>query len=208
MGLEKAVLINLETGEEIRVCFNPTEYQVDKSVPWSAHAIKGLDAPEMQFTLGDPRRLAMELLFDTYEDGEDVRKRYTQKIENLCAVKPQKKRPPRCQFLWGKWAFDCFVESVSQRFTMFLEDGRPVRAIMRVTLVEALTAKEQRQRRGNPGPADRTKRRSVRQGENLALIAYQEYGDARQWRPIAEANDIDDPKVLKPGQLLVVPPLS
>ena len=36
-------------------------------------------------------------------------------------------------------------------------------------------------------------------GDTLHSVAYQAYGDAGLWRPIAEANDIDDPMRLRAG---------
>ena len=47
----------------------------------------------------------------------------------------------------------------------------------------------------------------VKQGQSLASIAGREYGDPRKWRPIAQANGIDDPTKLRPGAILVLPAL-
>jgi nucleoid-associated protein YgaU len=39
----------------------------------------------------------------------------------------------------------------------------------------------------------------------LQSIAYQAYGDATRWRPIAEANGIDNPLRLRRGSELTIP---
>lgn len=208
MALEKAAILNEDTGDKIEFCFNPSEIQVAKTVPWSRHAVKGTDSPEAQFTQGGELRLTAELVFDTYETSEDVYNKYTKKVAELTEIKPQLKRPSLCRWIWGKHSFPCFVESYQTRYTMFLEDGTPVRAIMGVSLVRYTPAKQAKQARANPGPADRTKRRTVRQGDSLALIAFREYGDPRRWRPIADANGIDNPRFLRPGQQLIVPPVE
>jgi nucleoid-associated protein YgaU len=44
-------------------------------------------------------------------------------------------------------------------------------------------------------------------GETLSGIAAAVYDDAELWRPLAVANDIDDPRSLTPGQQLTVPSL-
>ena len=44
----------------------------------------------------------------------------------------------------------------------------------------------------------------VRPGDTLAAIAHREYGDAKQWRLIADANNLTDPKDLAPGQTLII----
>jgi nucleoid-associated protein YgaU len=59
-------------------------------------------------------------------------------------------------------------------------------------------------------PTTRTearKTRVVQQGDRLDLIAYQEYGAVAHWRHLAEANGLHDPSGLRPGQVLVIPPL-
>jgi nucleoid-associated protein YgaU len=52
------------------------------------------------------------------------------------------------------------------------------------------------------------KRYTVRRGDTLSGIAGREYGNPKNWRPIAEANGIDDPLALQPGQLLVIPAIE
>jgi nucleoid-associated protein YgaU len=42
-------------------------------------------------------------------------------------------------------------------------------------------------------------------GDSLASIAFLEYGDPAMWRPLAEANNIDDPIRLGVGTTLIVP---
>ena len=52
---------------------------------------------------------------------------------------------------------------------------------------------------------DTTKYHTVRQGDSLWALAAQEYGDAGQWRAIAEANGLANPRTLRTGETLVVP---
>jgi nucleoid-associated protein YgaU len=55
--------------------------------------------------------------------------------------------------------------------------------------------------------ADFTHRHVVGQGQTLSGIASAVYGDPTKWRPIAIANDLDDPRRLPPGLVLDVPRL-
>lgn len=48
----------------------------------------------------------------------------------------------------------------------------------------------------------------VEEGDTLWDIAEEEYGDPTKWRVIAEANDIEDPRSLEPGTVLVIPELD
>ncbi len=40
----------------------------------------------------------------------------------------------------------------------------------------------------------------------LALIAFREYEDSRNWRDVAKVNDIDDPRTIVAGIKLTLPP--
>ena len=48
----------------------------------------------------------------------------------------------------------------------------------------------------------------LQKGQTLSAIAYQYYGDAGQWRPIADANNLANPRLLTPGMTLQVPSLT
>ena len=97
MALEKAVILNLDTDEEFEVLFNPKEYIIEKKTPWKEHEINGLDSPAVEFTIGERKRLSMELYFDTSEEKSDVRV-FTEKIEELMMVNSDQHRPPLLMF--------------------------------------------------------------------------------------------------------------
>lgn len=208
---EKAMaqIKNLDTSEETEVCFNPKEYTFEKAAPWKEHNIQGLDSPAYEWTSGSPMHLSVELFFDVYEktdDDRDVRK-FTDALEQMAHVNPDKHRPPILLFCWGKkLQFRCFLKHLSQRFTLFLEDGTPVRAVLNCLFVEYTPPEDQLQGKPRHSP-DHTKRRVVKQGDTLAWIAGKEYGNPGEWRIIADANGIDDPLNLVPGTELLIPPL-
>ena len=54
---------------------------------------------------------------------------------------------------------------------------------------------------------DRSHVRVLREGETLAHIANEAYGDPRMWRPIALANGIERPRFIAPGTPLRIPAL-
>ena len=115
-------------------------------------------------------------------------------------------RPPLVMFSWGGFTFKGVVESLTIRYTMFLPDGKPCRATANLSIKEAQTAKEQLEKNPRNSP-DHTKRRTVKMGETLALIAHEEYDDPAEWRRIADANGIMDPRDVKPGTVLTLPPI-
>lgn len=202
--LEKATILNLDTGDEIRVLFNPEEYSLRRDVNYAQAAIPGLSAPLLQFVAGNMQTLEMELFVDTYEDGADAREVANQVI-SLMDIVPETHAPPRLEFCWGSLTFTCVLASASSTFQMFREDGTPVRIRVQVTFNEyrnlELEAKQIKRE-----TADFTSEYRVRAGDTVWTVAHQFYGDPRKWRPIALANRLADPAV-EVGDALAVPSL-
>ena len=209
--LAKAKIQALEgehKGKPVEVLFNPTEYSLDLSNTFQASSPPGLNNPILQFVNGNSAALTMDLFFDTWTDGGrgDVTL-LTERIAALLRIDGSTHAPPRVEFRWGMIAFKAVIEKLSQRFTMFLSDGTPVRATLNVTFKQYRPLAEQLidPRRNSP---DKTKRRVVTADDSIWLLADREYGDPREWRVIARRNGIDDPRAIRPGAVLVVPPLD
>jgi nucleoid-associated protein YgaU len=193
-------------GERIKVSFNPAEYSLQKGNQFSSTPLPGLSNPVVSFVNGDADVLTMDLFFDTYTDkgSSDVREE-TGKIADLLDIHPKLHAPPPVRFVWGGLRFKAVIERLSQRFTMFREDGVPVRATLNVTFKEYKTIADQL----NPPKesSDWTKRRTIVELDRLCLIAAAEYEDPTVWRVIADANEIDNPRLLQPGVEIALPPL-
>lgn len=211
-GLKKAYIQVLDaqgkTKDEIPVLFNPGEYSMEKSNEFANINIPGLESPLLQFVRGGLETLTMDLFFDTYtyEKSIDVRKTYTDKIVNLLKIDSDLHAPPVLKFVWGSLDFTCVLSKVSKKFTMFRPDGKPVRATLGVTFNEFKTEKSTKEKPLQS--RDRTKHRILKDGDSLWLIAAEEYGDPAMWRDIARANKIDNPRILKTGRGIVIPPVE
>lgn len=195
----------LDPTDVIPILFNPEEYSLSKRIKYGSKDIAGLTTPVTQFASGEAETLSMELFLDTSEEMIDVRA-MTTLLDRLVTVDGELHAPPQCRFVWGSLVFKAVVESMEKSFTKFLPTGQPVRARVNVTFREYKTPTEQR----NANPlfsADTDSVREVDGGDTLWLIADEEYGDPGEWRRIAEANDISNPRDLRPGQRLVIPEL-
>ena len=223
MGLAK-LTINVERegsalkfGDSFTALFNPDKLVFSKTANWQKQDAANRDCPELQFTNAEPRTLKLDLLFDTFDPEEpkmkdkDVRKEYTDKIFHLTTVEKHgdKHRPPVCRLSWGtaKVFFQGVLQQLEQTFTLFTEDGTPVRAKLSCTFKEWWTNYDDLNKQ-NTQSSDIAKMHVVKRGDTLSSIAAEEYLDPRLWRPIAIENGIDDPRVLIPGMLLLLPTLS
>jgi hypothetical protein len=218
--LAHAVIKTLD-GERIEVqcLFNPKEYTFAKTNSWPKDQKAAANTPVLNFGGGNPATLNMDLMFDTYQNprngsqSKDVRTAYINDLWKMMFVDEQLKekkknkqgRPPKVQFTWGKaWSFEAVMTSLSVTFTLFLPNGTPVRATAKVAFQQIQDTKSLPQ---NPtsGGIGGERVRTVEEGDRLDLIAHEEYGDTAQWRLIAAANGITNPRDLRPGLTLVIP---
>jgi len=192
----------------IEVLFNPAEYSIEKGNQYQATSLPGLSAPIVQFVNGNADSLSMDLFFDTYTDGtrQNVSE-LTGRLVALMDIDPELHAPPPVKFVWGKFQFTAILERIAQKFTMFLEDGTPVRATLNVSFKEYVTVTEQLKKTPR-NSSDVTKRRIVEEGDGLWTLAHREYQDVTLWREIADANNLENPRLLQPGTELVVPPIG
>ncbi len=190
--------------------YNPNELSVVKSVTWRSMPSAENDVGALQFTHGEPATLTVNLLFDTYEAREDVR-RYTRRVADLTTVATHGAlhRPPICQLTWGRQEqfFQGVLQNLTQRFTLFLGDGTAVRATLTCVFQQWVSRDDEQRQQGRQS-VDVTKTRTVKRGDTLSSLAGEEYHDPSLWRPIAEANHLDDPRTLTPGQVLMIPSLT
>ena len=201
MALEKAIITNIQTGDRIPVMFNPEEYSLDLGNTFAEIGIPGIKTPPIQYVRGNIRNLNMELFFDTYELKSDVRNE-TQKITSLLEIEINTQAPPILLFSWGGLNFKCVLESAGQRFTMFLEDGTPVRATLTVSFKEYEAVGIEIKKGLFIGPPTV---RNIIEGETLSNIAGDVLGDPGAWREIADLNNIDNPLKLALGMPLLIP---
>jgi hypothetical protein len=216
VALEKAIVTNTVTADRIPVMFNPEEYTLSREINYAQTAVPGLSAPVLQFVNGNSQTLEMELFLDTYEEHkvgdrvinaarDDVRV-LARRMTDLMNIEPSTHAPPILLFTWASLSFTCVLTRASQRFTMFLPDGTPVRARLQVTFNE-FRSLESEAKEVKRETADFTRRHVAAQGDTLWSLAAAAYGDARLWRVIAIANAIERPRVLEVGARLVLPSL-
>jgi hypothetical protein len=103
----------------------------------------------LEFTGAEGRSLTLELLFDAFEGKGSPRSVDVQgnvaKLEKLAAVRDptskddMKRRPHHCVVVWDNVLprFECVIENLSTKYSMFDSDGTPLRATCTVKLKEA-----------------------------------------------------------------------
>lgn len=182
--------------------------------------------PARQFVGAGTTKLVLQIWFDVMAlaDGEntenDVRN-LTRKVSYFITPQPTNDNPPKfippaIRFVWGSFQFDGIMESLEESLEFFSPDGRPLRASMSLNLsqqkIKAFNVpSSQRGRRpppsapgssADPAAAAGTKPlTSAPAGTTVQGLA-DAAGKGADWQSIAQANGIENPRLLSPGQFL------
>src|SRR4051794_37279058 len=147
--------------DPMTVKYAPAELTFAKGAQYAEIAIPGLELPVLQFVRGEATTLSMDLFFDSTEGGTGAAAlpvtADVEKFHKLVSVKGSLHHPPLVRVTWGDnfpgasfgeseqagQTFTAAVLSVSRRFTLFNSDGKPLRAIVSISLKQFATVAEQ-----------------------------------------------------------------
>ena len=198
----------------VKVQFNPETLKVSfaNQVQTPSGAGDQRGTPARQFVGAGTTKLTLQLWFDVsapLAEGEeqvnDVRK-LTQKVAYF--ITPTKEGdkfvPPAIRFIWGSFQFDGLMESLEESLEFFSEDGRPLRASMALNLSQQKITEFTFRPSAGPSAQAATGTRPLTPapaGSTVQNLADSQ-GKGDNWQGIAAANNIENPRLLQPGQLL------
>lgn len=192
---------------EITFMFNPTEYRISQTASIS-HSQSVFDpGGKIEYTGTSGMTVQMQLFFDDFASAMgDVTPKITKLLSWQYPDKAKQVGPPFVKFEWGNKQLQNFkgvITSLNVSYTLFGKSGTPIQAKVDLTLDGNI----------DPPPGtnptshatDMRRVHSVVEGETIAMIAFAELGRSGYWRAIADANGIDDPLRIRPGQFLLIP---
>lgn len=192
---------------------NPSELSVQVKMRYAAGVSIGQAAKKQQFVSSDTASMNFTLHYDGFlaaeaekpdrqsiDDPKDVSPYINELVKNI-EINSDEHQPATCRFTWGSIDVYCQIRQMRYSYTMFTGDGKPIRA--RVQMSVDIIRIENKPKNS----PDRTKWRKADGEASLWRLAYHEYGDAEQWRVIAAANGIRNPRPVCFGTELRVPAL-
>jgi hypothetical protein len=218
MALEKAYFVQMdknfknEVGARVDVQFNPESLKVTYSnqtqQPQGAADQRG--SASIQYVGAGTTKMSAQLWFDAATaptTTQDVRT-LTKKVVDFMTAQPIDDpgpthglyRPRFVKFNWGTFAFNGIIDSIEETVEYFSPDGLPQRASVTFSMVQqAIQFLFGQQRNSNsPGNAPLT---SAPQGSSVQGMAAAA-GRPGDWQSIAQANGIENPRMLATGQML------
>lgn len=214
-----------------QVLYNPESYTQSRQVRYAQSSGISTNTPVSQFAGGSLEILRFRLFFDSMSSGTEVGgglmdkakfaansmlpslaklidvRTYTKKVYSLMEIDPDKHVPPLLKLKWSSLQFTGHLISCQQTFVRFGERGIPLRAWLDCVFQEFIAPQKATLPRPLESP-DTTKYRTVHQGDALWSLSAKEYGQPEQWRSIADANGLANPRVLRSGDRLVLPAIK
>ncbi len=234
-GMKAMIVVEGDEDNPIIVQFNPSEYSITDGSAYLQRPRNKEDEPVVNYTGNTLSTLNVRLHFncDEFRTVESMQKKVEgimdtvdslfsdeeekppkesemvktiRRITDLTKIEGEKHQPPGCVFLWGSLLFAGYVESVGVTYTMFEKSGKPLRAVVNLTMKGFDGGADKR--KSPLSSPDRTKARKMTEDNSIWNLAEKEYGDVREWRRIADANDIMNPLDIPLGMVLKVPAIQ
>jgi hypothetical protein len=182
--------------EPARVKFNPASLKLSLTNRLQDEEQSG-NGQARQATRASTTKLEMELVFDSTEDGTDVRAQ-TGQVKSL-AVAPDTPhaRPPQVEFRWGRFSFTGAIESLNETLDFWSAEGVPLRSTVQVTLMGLRLDSNVE---GAPASATLA---PVAAGGTGTTGAATRAGDQNGSRAVAATNGIEDMRMAAGGYVAV-----
>jgi hypothetical protein len=217
-------------GDELVVDFNPQTLRIGYRTNGRPGEQNAKNRTEAQSVSGQPMTfsasMSVELIYDTSRDGSNVQNKTRGITSILRAV--DEGHPPLIRFQWGEVIFDGLLQDVQESLELFSEGGVPLRATLSLSVSEEkLTLRTPRSTgagagggslgagfgarasagisggfgvSGGIGAAVGTTPLTVApSGVSLQALSARAGLD---WRAVAAANGIDNPRTIAPGTVL------
>lgn len=215
--LEKAKLVEVELrsggedgdvkGEPVDVQFNPESLRLTTSNSIGKTDVTGTAG--MQFISSSSMKLDFDLWFDAsvHPTANDVRV-LAEALHELITPKaiPEQGEAkfvvPAVRFSWGAFLFEGVITSLNETLDLFSSDGRPLRSKASVSMasqdVKFKIQQLEDARSSGPGQVPQV---PVGAGDSIQQLAGRA-GATKDWRGLADAAGIDNPRLPQAGTLL------
>lgn len=207
-------------GKPVKVQYNPESLSFRHEIMFQdGDAMDG--GAQARYSHSRSRELTVRLVFDGTNAGylgtelllhvPTVAERVKVFLQTCYQVQSDIHEPAYLKLTWDKGvfgsSFDCRLHSVNITYTAFDRDGSPLRAELDAVFTEDIDPDKKfaEERLSSP---DVSHRRVVKSGDTLPLLCCEIYGSARHYLRVAAVNELDDFRVLTPGQELVFPPFE
>lgn len=200
----------------ITVQINPASYTHEHNVEYNNFQAIGTPGTTIWFKGTPPEKVSFDIYFDATGavSTDSLFGSPTPVSDQIDAFKDvcftyngDIHEPNYLMISWGTLVFKCKLTSMSISYTLFQNDGTPLRAKLSTSFQEAIDADLIAKEANNQSP-DLTHLIVVKEGDTLPLICHNIYGDSSYYMDVAKYNSLLNFRNIKPGTKLYLPPLK
>ena len=186
--------------------YNPQAWTEKITINWKTTTQPKGKSTTPQYQGAQPRTLDIDILLDAFAVPPVPPSPMMLLLKQLTQPLPLTNKVPKVMFGWGSNIVmaSAYITSLTFSHERFLL-GVPVRTTAKVSLSESPPPDPLPSQNPTSGGLATRRTRTFIEGDTLASVSFQEYGDPNFWRALAKANGIDDPMRIKTGTVLIVP---
>jgi len=197
-------------GLEFTAMFNPTTFNRKLEIEYADGQGFGTSSASKKFKKIKPQDYDLELLIDG-TGASGPKKSVSDEVSTFMKVcaeyNGEKHRPNYLLISWAQLILKAVLTSMDVSYTMFDKDGTPLRA--KITASFSGTVDDDlRSKQEKPSSPDLTHLRTVLEGDTLPIMTERIYGSSKYYLQVAQANQLNNFRDLKPGDKLFFPPIE
>ena len=213
-GTELFLAQNQTSKTPYEVAINPETYSLSYKAEYTIENASGTSKGGLKFYRSLPENLTLEFLFDrsgVFADSPPKDDGVNGDIDDFKKITFEFNgdihSPNYLKIIWGKLEFPGVVTEFNIEYKLFNSNGKPIRAIVKVTF-KNFVAEDERAAREKKSSPDLTHYRVVKEGDNLPLMTHRIYGNSKYYLEVARVNGLTNFRKLQPGQKLTFPPID
>lgn len=203
---------NNESKAALSLPVNPAKVKVTKGVRYAEDKQLGSLNGSNSYVRYKPETFYFECLFDAtnvIEDNESkmpVHDMVDELEQRLYDYNTEAHRPSFVKVEYGDINFYGQLKTLETEYTLFDNDGIPLRAELKVTLTGYCSQKEEKAHFSKRSP-DVSRLVTLKEGQTLAALCYEIYGDALLVGQVARFNNLNGYRNIPAGTEILLPML-
>ncbi|TNE54003.1 MAG: LysM peptidoglycan-binding domain-containing protein [Bacteroidetes bacterium] len=195
----------------VTVQINPASYSHNHTINYDSTIPQGAPGTTLKFKGIPPEKVSFEIYFDATGAVPNSTKSVKDQIDTfkkICFTYNGSIHEPNYLMIsWASLVFKCKLTSMNINYTLFKQDGTPLRAKVDVSFEEALDEDTIAKMANNESP-DLTHFIIFKAGDSLPNLCYKYYNDPAYYLQVATYNDIINFRDIAPGTKLFFPPIK
>lgn len=195
---------------EFEVQYNPDNLNLGYGQKIASNKEVGKSENTQAITGKEDDSISFNLLFDTSMSKNNqgnyisVKAAYINNLQKLIKTSDSENEII-CKITWGSIiSFVGILNNMKVNYTMFSSNGIPLRAKVDLTFSQkSVDTGTSTSDKSNTTKSN--KRVKLNPDDYLGLLAELEYGNADKWKDIASANNVDNPRLMNPGDVVTIP---